>query len=525
MSERALGNQDSTEIGPRPALENIAPPAQSWHLEPTFWAVLALALGGYFLRVTTLPVFGEETRRGVIAREMIESGDWIVPRVQGVPRLSRPPLQNWMIAAVGLMSGSVDVWAVRLPSLIATLLTVALVYVMTFRCAGSRAAFLAACAYATMFQVLEFGRLGETEAVFSFFVAGSMLIWRQGDLRGKNRWLTWTVCYLLVAGGMLTKGLQAPVYFVGAVGIALIIRNRFRELFQPAHLTGAAIGVACIAAWQFAFMTSLGWEEGWQIYFMNVAGRFDGKSGDTFLGHLAAYPFETFGVMLPWSVILLAAFRPTIRGRLAEHRETVQFLVICLTWAFLFVWLPPGSRTRYFMPLMPCVAVLIGLVGNAWLSTWQPAWTDRAFQRWIGGVAAALTVVYLGPVLSYQARRCDDISGQIAALKSHLPAGERLSSLDQLHHGFLYHYGEPIRLLPVPDDAASVPDDLTYFAVHTYRSEPAPLPFEWELVQMVSCDRFLKGEPRDRIYIGRRIASPADSATASNVHGQPTVTR
>ena len=51
------------------------------------WAV-------YFSRLDALPFRGEETRWARVAWEMRETGDWIVPRCQGIPLYSRPPLQN-----------------------------------------------------------------------------------------------------------------------------------------------------------------------------------------------------------------------------------------------------------------------------------------------------------------------------------------------------------------------------------------------------------------------------------------------
>lgn len=489
--------------------------ARAWHREPTFWAVTVLALATYGLRLTALPVFGEETRRGVIAREMLETGDWIVPRVQGVPRLSRPPLQNWLIAAASLVTGSVDVWAVRIPSVVATLLTAGLAYVAGHRCSGARVATLAGCSYVAMIQVLEFGRLGETEAVFTLFVAGSLLVWLLGDLSGVNPWKLWPVCYLLVAAGTLTKGLQAPVYFCGAVAITLILRRRWRELVSPAHLTGAALGLACVGVWQVAFMTTLGWDEGWKIYFLNVAGRFDGTSGDTFLGHFTSFPFETFAMMLPGSAMMLAALRADVRARLADHRPTVQFLVASLAWAFVFVWLPPGARTRYFMPLMPCAAVLTGLIGDAALRSWS----SERFYRWTLGLSAACAAMYVGPVLSFQARRCDDIAEQVAALKARLPAEAKLVSLQQLHHGFLFYYRDAIPLLPWPEDESDVPDDVEYFAVHTYRRDVPTLPFDWERIDVVSCDRFRKAEAWDRIHIGRRVRGGTEVAGSQRGRG------
>ena len=53
---------------------------------------------------------------------MLASGDFIVPRQQGLPFLSRPPVQNWAIALVSLVRGKTDPVAIRLPSVLAVLL-------------------------------------------------------------------------------------------------------------------------------------------------------------------------------------------------------------------------------------------------------------------------------------------------------------------------------------------------------------------------------------------------------------------
>ena len=70
--------------------------------------------------------------------------------------------------------------------------------------------------FLTMTLVMEFGRSAETEAVFSLFVAASMLLWHWGWVKKWPDWQMWSVGYACTALGMLTKGLQAPLYFVGA---------------------------------------------------------------------------------------------------------------------------------------------------------------------------------------------------------------------------------------------------------------------------------------------------------------------
>ena len=84
--------------------------------EPQLWLLVLLCAGAYLPRLDYLTIRGEETRRARVAYEMLESGDWIVPRQQGEVYLSRPPLGNWLIALVGIIRGQIDLVAVRLPS-------------------------------------------------------------------------------------------------------------------------------------------------------------------------------------------------------------------------------------------------------------------------------------------------------------------------------------------------------------------------------------------------------------------------
>src|SRR5437763_15140460 len=83
------------------------------------WELLALALATaaiYGARLTTLPIRGEETRRAEVAIEMLATGDWVVPRQQGQPFLSRPPLGSYPITALEALLGTDSLLAVRLPS-------------------------------------------------------------------------------------------------------------------------------------------------------------------------------------------------------------------------------------------------------------------------------------------------------------------------------------------------------------------------------------------------------------------------
>lgn len=371
-------------------------------LEIEVWVLVLLVGVVYFSRLTTPSLRGEESRRARVAVEMLETGDWIVPRQQGVPWLSRPPLHNWLIALAAQATGDVDSVAIRLPSVLATLLTTLLVYGYARSFLSRLGAFAAGASFATMGQVIELGRLGETEALFTLLLSAALLLWHYGYQRGWPPALTWVVGYGLAALAALAKAPQVPVYFTGSVAVFLILRRDWRWLISWAHVGGMLVFAVVFGAWQIPFYLQLGWEGVREIWFGEVALRFVGHTVATVVAHLVTYVFEAPITILPWSLLLSCFFFKGFRERLGEARSPVVFLTICILIAFPTVWLPPGARGRYLMPLYPCIAVLIGLVvqrcsesreGSPWLRVWE--W----YLRSAAGIMVAAGLAVLGASL------------------------------------------------------------------------------------------------------------------------------
>ena len=116
---------------------------------------------------------------------MLASGDWLVPRVGSDPYLRKPPLLNWAIALSCKLSGGTSEWAVRLPSVLATLaLTITIVGVAGGRWLGSEGGLIAAIFFLTNFTMIESGRLAELEALYVSLTGIALILWmtawRQG---------------------------------------------------------------------------------------------------------------------------------------------------------------------------------------------------------------------------------------------------------------------------------------------------------------------------------------------------------
>ena len=391
-----------------------APLARSRMFDVALLTLVVVAI--YFVRLPDLTIRGEESRRARVACEMIETGDWIVPRQQHQIYLSRPPLGSWPIALLGIMRGEVDIVAVRLPTVMAVLLTTLLVYGYAQTFLTRTAALAAALGFATMGQVLEIGRLAETEGVFTMLVSGSLLVWHWGYLQAERRrdacttthgrrdacttiaWY-WIAGYALAALAGLAKGPQGPVYFAAPVLVYLWLRRDLRALATCGHLLGVGTFLLVLGAWQVPYYLRTDWQCCCGIWWNNAAERFAETSPMVLAEHMAKYPLEIFACTAPWSLWLLAYINPRFRAQLGTARTHAHFLGIVLAVTFPSVWFAAGAKTRYFMPLYPAAALLAAIViersVRSSVAFERNRW--RHFMWFMAGVGAcAAAVVALG---------------------------------------------------------------------------------------------------------------------------------
>ena len=220
-----------------PGLTNLSRP-HALLLVALAWAAIYLpALG-------SLEIKGEEGRRLLPAVSMLETGRWIVPSVGGVPYLSKPPLINWLAAWSFRLAGNRGEWAARAPSALAVL-ALALV------AAGSLSAWLtpagamlAAIFLLTNIGLMEKGRLAEIEALYLSLYGIALLLWlgawrREADTPGaRPTWRAWTLPWVFLGLGLLTKGPLHLVFFYVVVLAVLWCAGRVRDLWNWPHLAG-----------------------------------------------------------------------------------------------------------------------------------------------------------------------------------------------------------------------------------------------------------------------------------------------
>ena len=107
-------------------------------------------------------------------------GHWAVPHLNGQVYSQKPPLLFWSIAFFGRLTGGLDATAARLPSALAAIGSLLLVYAIGRRFFGRRAAWIAAAAFATCFKVIWQGRFGQIDMLLTGLVTLGVWFWVRG---------------------------------------------------------------------------------------------------------------------------------------------------------------------------------------------------------------------------------------------------------------------------------------------------------------------------------------------------------
>src|SRR5438046_3821469 len=189
----------------------------------------------------------DEGLYAVIAQEMLSRADWVIPHVNGLPYLEKPPLFCCLTSSAMWLVGPTE-WAVRVWSALAALGTVLLTWRMGRRLYGGPAGFLAGIALATMIGNALYVRKASTDQLFVFCLTLAMYGFLRDVERPDRGWTRFLLLYVGAALGVLAKGFLGLVFplLIVVIGLAWVRPLSLREL-NPA--LGAAVFVVITGPW------------------------------------------------------------------------------------------------------------------------------------------------------------------------------------------------------------------------------------------------------------------------------------
>jgi Dolichyl-phosphate-mannose-protein mannosyltransferase len=349
---------------PRMTATDPTPPTS---LRPRDYALLLAACGLlFFAGLGRGELWRTEGLRGLVARAMFDSGDWVVPRLFGEPHFAKPPGFYIAVVLCSLPFGEVTELSARLPSAIAASICV-LAFAGCFgRRLGRRAGLAAGLMLPMSLLWLDKSTAAEIDMMQVCWIASSILCLLRAVDDPDPRW--WLPALLCVAAGFLTKW-TAPQFFYFFAVPYLACRGRLRDLLRGPHLLSLAVAVFLSLSWIVLAIGRTSPERFFAMVMQESLPRFLPTHYERNFSLLDALtlPIKFWASLLPWSLPALLALRPTFAARLDVPARRLLIAMHCWLWPSLGFWMLANEHApRHSFPLAPAVAGFAVLVWHAW---------------------------------------------------------------------------------------------------------------------------------------------------------------
>lgn len=333
--------------------------------------------------------YPDEIRYAEVAREMVLLGDPVLPHLNGEPYSDKPPMFFWLSALLDRLGA--DAYAGRLVSAMASLITMLLIASIGTRMHSPYAGLAAAFVFITTEMPIWLSHRG----VIDPLLATCTTVALYGLVRIAHRRRNGVI---LLGTGMalavLTKGPVGVLFpAIAALSWQVIVPPE-RRLPVRSLLTGLTLAAAWIMLWVVPASLAGGPEYATDLLLHQNLGRAVRSFAHDKPWHyyLRSLPIA----LLPWLFVLPMSMKPLFKAGATARRERLAMLLTVITGIALFS-LFSGKRTRYLLPLFPCVALVIGTFLADWSSRFLStrATATRAFLNrcTIGAAIGAILVI------------------------------------------------------------------------------------------------------------------------------------
>ena len=512
-----------------PLSTRIPKSEQSRHRHYIVWLLI---LGAFvlFYRLGDRDMWtGNESEAAYGAWEMVQTGRFLVPHFLDKPFVdNRPPGAWWLIAATYKLTGVRNTWTARLPSALAALVCILMVYAMGRRAANARTGFLAALTLLGMLFFVITGRQSQQDMPLT--LATTLCLWAFWRSLDKNESvLRFVVAFQLFLGfGVLIKGPGVIINIFCSLAAYVLYARCWRDIKWVSFIVTLPVSLCLSLGWYIYV-----WIE-WPAMRDMLVHRFTDQS----LKHVE--PFYWYLIRLPELLGPALIFLPLLplgwmKASPAQRRGPLGlFLISALTMFFVYC-LFPSKQTHYLVPALPALSLAFGiLIGDQRLDegrylpistliiatlnpvlilTWIYAAPDKmrlegALREWgmfvvlvsivvwswmrlrAGRRRSSWKIAWISCVIAltffvgdiYQRAGNTLLSREFAEKVAHtVPANGRLGTLDD-HEALLFHLGRPVERIEVANADKFLEDPNHYLIVP---SEPFLLQIDEKLRRII----------------------------------------
>ncbi len=291
---------------------------------------------------------------GAVVANMVRTGDWITPHLNGAPWFEKPILTYWLAAPSVMVFG--EDFGPRLPSVLCTLLTAFVLYRFFAKHFGAEKARVIAAAYCGSLLVAVVGRLLMTDAPFVLALTLSLTTFYE-SIKTNPKMRIWTAVALGFA--VLAKGPVAGIFLLLIAGITYWRIQETRPNFRGYWLTGTALFAAVVAAWYVPCYIANGQTFVQKFLIEQNIGRFGGGDAAHSVQlwmHPIYFPLELFLALMPWCWWGIKA-----KWFQQDNDPVRRYLMIWGMVVLVFFTLSGTKLPHYILPAMAPFTPLIVL--------------------------------------------------------------------------------------------------------------------------------------------------------------------
>ncbi len=355
---------------------------KSWLLMAALWALLLVLAA---LRPLALP---DEGRYAEISRWMLVSGDWLTPRLDGIPFFHKPPLLHWL-GSISLATFGVGAWAARLVPALHAGLMLATVYLTAQQVSTPAVARRAALMLGTSLAFLMAGQYVNHDMLVATWIGIAIWSFALAFLHGERPHAALArLGFVACALGVLSKGLIGLALPGLVLLVWLLWTRQFSKVLRLPWISGLALFAAIALPWfvlaQRQYPDFFGYLFGVQQF-----GRYTGSGFNNprpwwfYLPALA-------GLFFPWIVFVFNQLKAPV-----HTAQSASYLIAKPVWQLCWIWIiaivgffsiPASKIVGYVLPVLPPLALLAALGWQQWLG-------GRRRERAVFGVLALCAVV------------------------------------------------------------------------------------------------------------------------------------
>jgi 4-amino-4-deoxy-L-arabinose transferase-like glycosyltransferase len=330
----------------------------------SWWYLILLLLMffSFYFAIGTYPLFdNNEGLYASIARDMLSFKNFVIPHLNGVPYIEKPPLLYWLLVFSFSVLG-VTAFAARLVTATsAALVCIAMVY-FTKKIKQPSVGICGALIFSSSIGVCIIARMVYFDMLFTFLISGTLFClfyWYES-----HKVYILRIGYLFLGLAILAKGLIAAVLIGGSFVAFLILENNYQKLYKILDLWGIVLFLTIVLPWHIAAIVQhkgYAWRYLIEEHFLRYLNQ--REPHDYYHGPIYYYLPRMLIYLFPWSFFIPLIFLQTKTDNTVE-KKLLRFSWCWLMVPLIFFSLSSAKANYYMIVSTPALAIILGIKIN-----------------------------------------------------------------------------------------------------------------------------------------------------------------